>query len=368
MAKFVAVRGLRKRYGDAWVVDDVSFEVEEGELLVLLGPSGCGKTTTLRCVGGLERPEEGEIIIDSEEVTNVARGLFLQPEARGMGMVAQSYAIWPHMSVYENVAFPLKMRRESNSSISDRVHEALDVVRLGELGERNATDLSGGQQQRVALARAIVARPKVLLFDEPLSNLDAKLREDMRYLLKDIQREIKVTAVYVTHDQAEAMALGDELLVMNAGKIEQRGSARSLYCEPTTHFVAGFIGSANLIDGMVVSEESENGNAVLVRVGEEGASACSLQVLSLGTSVGDAVTVIVRPEWVKINQEKPEMRHNVISGTVHKCQYLGDRTEVLVNTDYTQMRVWADGAATFENGVTIHMEIDGSKCIALPAS
>ena len=226
MPGFVEVRGLRKKYGSTWAIDDVSFEVEAGKLLILLGPSGCGKTTTLRCIGGLEQPEAGEILIDGEHVTNVSQRVFLLPESRGMGMVAQSYAIWPHMSVFENVAFPLRMQRCDRATITKRVQEALDVVRLGDLGDRNATDLSGGQQQRVALARAIVGRPKVLLFDEPLSNLDAKLREEMRYFLKDIQRKIGITAIYVTHDQAEAMSLGDELLVMNAGRIEQRGSAR----------------------------------------------------------------------------------------------------------------------------------------------
>ena len=368
MAEFVAVKGLCKRYGDAWAVEDVSFEVEEGELLVLLGPSGCGKTTTLRCVGGLEQPDKGEIVIDGEEVTNVSKGLYLQPEVRGMGMVAQSYAIWPHMSVFENVAFPLRMRREGSPVISERVREALDVVRLGEFGDRNATDLSGGQQQRVALARAIVARPKVLLFDEPLSNLDAKLREDMRYLIKDIQREIKITAIYVTHDQAEAMALGDELLVMNAGKIEQRGDARSVYCEPKTQFVAGFIGTANLIEGTVVGELPGNCNAVQVRIGEEGINACDLRIVGQNADLGNSVAVVVRPEWVKIHRKKPDVDQNVISGIVHKSQYLGDRTEVLISTDYAQMRVWIDGTATIENGKKIHLEIDGEKCIALPSN
>src|SRR5690606_17652893 len=171
---FASVRNLSKSYGSFWAIDGVSFEIEQGELLVLLGPSGCGKTTTLRCIGGLERPDAGQIIIDGREVTNAGADadIFLPPEARGLGMVAQSYAIWPHMSVFENVAFPLRMRKEQAALIRERVDWALDVVKLGKFGERNATDLSGGQQQRVALARAIVARPKVLLFDEPLSNLD----------------------------------------------------------------------------------------------------------------------------------------------------------------------------------------------------
>ena len=364
MTAFVAVEGLRKKYGQTWAVDDVNFEVEEGKLLVLLGPSGCGKTTTLRCVGGLEQPEEGRIVIDGEDVTNASEGVFLQPNVRGMGMVAQSYAIWPHMNVFENVAFPLRMRKQGKSEISERVREALSVVRLGELGERNATDLSGGQQQRVALARAIVGRPKVLLFDEPLSNLDAKLREEMRYLLKDIQREINITAIYVTHDQAEAMALGDELLVMNAGRIEQRGSARYLYCEPETRFVADFIGVANLLEGTLLSENPNEENSVEVRLGGNGVV---LTVLKGSVAAGGDVTVLVRPEWVRIHAANPEAERNVIRGLVHKCQYLGERTEVLVNTEYVTMRVWIDGAATFEDGQEIFMEIDGGKCIAIPA-
>ena len=367
MAEFVTVRGLRKRYGSNWVVDSVDFAIEEGKLLVLLGPSGCGKTTTLRCVGGLEQPEEGTVTIDGEEVTNAARGLFMQPEARGMGMVAQSYSIWPHMTVYENVAFPLRMQKCGNSEISERVQESLGLVRLENLAERNATDLSGGQQQRVALARAIVGKPKVLLFDEPLSNLDAKLREDMRYLLKDIQREVGITAIYVTHDQSEAMALGDELLVMDAGRIEQRGSARILYSMPKTRFVADFIGVANLLEGTLLAKETGDGDFARVRL-ESGAEANGL-VLRLkgsGCEAGSRVTALVRPEWARLHQEKPETEDNLIPGIVHKCQYLGDRTEVLVNTEFLQMRVWADGVASPDEGAEVHIEIDGDRSVLLP--
>ena len=367
MTAFVAVRGLRKRYGDVWAVDDVSFEIAEGKLLVLLGPSGCGKTTTLRCIGGLEQPEGGEIVIDGEDMTNVARGISLQPEARGMGMVAQSYAIWPHMDVYENVAFPLRMRKLGNEEIRNRVREALEVVRLGEFGDRNATNLSGGQQQRVALARAIIGQPKVLLFDEPLSNLDAKLREDMRYLLKDIQREIGITAVYVTHDQVEAMALGDELVVMNAGRIEQRGLARELYCEPGTRFVADFIGVANLLSGTSLGAVADAEGAIGVRLGGE-SDATTLEVLAGTTSAHDAIAVLVRPEWVTLHTEKPRSGANVIPGVVDRSQYLGERTEVVVRTPFAEMRVWADGPADFEDETDIYLEVDGQKCIALPAS
>ena len=368
MTAYVAVQGLRKKFDDTWAVDDVNFEVEKGNLLVLLGPSGCGKTTTLRCVGGLEQPESGEIVIDGEVMTKVDEGLFVPPNARGMGMVAQSYAIWPHMSVHENVAFPLRMRKVSRSEISRRVREALDVVRLGDFGSRNATDLSGGQQQRVALARAIVGNPKVLLFDEPLSNLDAKLREEMRYLLKDIQRGIGTTAIYVTHDQAEAMALGDELLVMNAGRIEQRGDARSLYSEPKTRFVADFIGVANLLKGTIEGNGSTETRLVEVRLFGTDGDSCVIRV-SRGTEVltGD-VTVLVRPEWMNVHRTNPESEENLICGRVHKSQYLGDRTEMLVDTGFARMRVWVDGGLAVEDGAAVRLEIDSERCIALPAS
>ena len=360
------VRGLRKRFGNTWAVDDVSFEVEEGKLLVLLGPSGCGKTTTLRCIGGLEQPESGEIIIDGEPVTDVSRHLFLQPEARGMGMVAQSYAIWPHMSVFENVAFPLQMRKLPRQTIAERVQEALDVVRLGDLGSRNATELSGGQQQRVALARAIVGRPKVLLFDEPLSNLDAKLREEMRYFLKDIQREIKITAIYVTHDQAEAMALGHELLVMNSGRIEQRGSARSLYCEPRTSFVANFIGVASFIKATIRSIDPDDSQSVVVELDAVDGEASNLRVRSHKAKIGSRVTITIRPEWVTLHAGDSDATGNLIDGIVHKSQFLGDRTEAILNTDFGQMRVWMDGASEYREGEPVRMEVDAERCIALP--
>ena len=366
MAGFVTVNGLRKRYGDVWAVDDISFEIEEGKLLVLLGPSGCGKTTTLRCIGGLETAQAGEIIVDGKAVTSVSSGIFLQPEARGMGMVAQSYAIWPHMNVYENIAFPLRMRKESKEDIAERVKDALEVVRLGGLGDRNATDLSGGQQQRVALARAIVGRPKVLLFDEPLSNLDAKLREHMRYLLKEIQREINITAVYVTHDQAEAMGLGDELLVMNFGKIEQRGRAREIYCDPATRFVAEFIGVANMFEGTLVDTTSSEEGTVLVRLGE-GNEGPVMKCLGASSTLDGRVVVLVRPEWFNLSVQKPQQAENVLTGTVHTAHYLGERAEMLVNTNLGEVRITAGGDEAFDEGTQVHLTIDATKAIALPA-
>jgi iron(III) transport system ATP-binding protein len=364
VSALVSVSGLVKTFGGSRAVDGVSFDVEEGQLLVLLGPSGCGKTTTLRCIGGLEHPDEGSIAVDGVEVTNCAKGRYLQPEERGMGMVAQSYAIWPHMSVAENVAFPLRMRREPNASIARRVDEALEVVRLKGMGERNATALSGGQQQRVALARAIVARPKVILFDEPLSNLDAKLREQMRYLIRDIQREIRVTAVYVTHDQAEAMGLGDELIVMNSGRIEQRGGPRSLYCEPASRFVAEFIGVANLLHGTVLSSGGDDAT-VLVKVGN---GKDTLDIRCLRGSAGDIreACVLARPEWIGISRDKPEGRENVFAGKVVSSQYLGERTELLVDTALGELRITASDAEPLQPGDEVYLLLNAGRCIALP--
>jgi len=355
---------LRKKFGEAWAVDQVSFDIDEGKLLVLLGPSGCGKTTTLRCIGGLEHPDEGQIVIDGLEVTNAGTGRYLQPEARGMGMVAQSYAIWPHMSVRENVAFPLRMRKENSDVIQERVRDALKFVRLGGLEDRNATDLSGGQQQRVALARAIVARPKVILFDEPLSNLDAKLREQMRYLIRGIQKEIGITAVYVTHDQAEAMGLGDELIVMNSGRIEQRGSARSLYCEPTTRFVAEFIGIANILQGRI-AEPLSDGATIGVRLGEDGTGPIIHCLLGGYGGNGD-VTVLARPEWIGVVPDASAAAGDSVPGTVVNSQYLGERTELIVRTALGDLRVTADSANEYAEGMDVRLAFDANRCIALP--
>lgn len=363
MVAFVKVEGLRKRYGAFWAVDSVNFEIEEGKFLVLLGPSGCGKTTTLRCIGGLESPDEGRIIVDGQEVSNTQTGVLMPPEARGMGMVAQSYAIWPHMSVFENVAFPLRMRKHDSKDIRERVRWALDVVQLGGLGDRNATDLSGGQQQRVALARAIVARPKVLLFDEPLSNLDAKLREQMRFLIKEIQKSIGITAVYVTHDQAEAMGLGDDLIVMNSGRIEQRGSARSLYLNPTNRFVADFIGVANLIEGVVEGDSDSEGmvsfrpavrDAPLIRCRE-----------SVKSSMAGAV-LLARPEWINVVTEHSDSMQNAIPGCVETSQYLGEHTEMIVTTAIGRVRVSTRGGDELSEGSHVWLVLASDKCVVVP--
>jgi len=241
---------------------DVTFEVPEGQLFTLLGPSGCGKTTTLRSIAGLEKPRVGEIAVNNRVVYSSSKGVFVAPNRRGFGMVFQSYAIWPHMNVFQNTAFPLEVgdRKYSRSEIREKVMRVLTAVQLDHLADREATKLSGGQQQRLALARALVMEPALLLLDEPLSNLDAKLRERMRFELKRLQRELRITTVYVTHDQGEALALSHSIAVMSEGRIQQTGTPREIYERPLNSFVADFVGSTNFLDGSVLGPEPTRGD------------------------------------------------------------------------------------------------------------
>src|SRR5919199_2635014 len=245
----IEVEDLEIRYGSVVAVNGVSFRVRAGEQLTLLGPSGCGKTTTLRAIAGLERPSAGAIRIGGKPVYASAEGIDVPAERRGLSMVFQSYAIWPHMTVFDNVAYGLRVRRKSRQEIRDKVQQALDLVQMGAYAARRASQLSGGQQQRVALARAFVFSPSVLLFDEPLSNLDAKLRADMRIELRELQHRLGITSVYVTHDLEEALAISDRIVVMRDGLIEQVGTPGEIYNLPRNAFVADFIGSSNLIAG-----------------------------------------------------------------------------------------------------------------------
>ena len=244
-------------------VASVSFSINHGEQLTLLGPSGCGKTTTLRAVAGLERPSAGAIHIGGRTMYDGARRINIPTEQRGLSMVFQSYAIWPHMTVFDNVAYGLRVRNENAATLKEKVHHALDLVKMGAFATRNASQLSGGQQQRVALARACAFSPTVLLFDEPLSNLDAKLRAEMRIELRELQRRLKVTSLYVTHDLEEALAMSDQIAVMRSGNIEQSGTPGEIYNFPRTAFVADFVGSANLITGRLLPERSMNGSVAV---------------------------------------------------------------------------------------------------------
>lgn len=295
------VQGLLKRFGSHAAVNDVSFSVDQGEFVVLLGPSGCGKTTTLRLIAGLEKPDGGTIALNGSTVSAPTRHVFVPPERRDIGMVFQSYAIWPHMTVFENVAYPLRTRRVGGAEIRDRVTRVLDMVGLAGQATRTATALSGGQMQRVALARALVFDPTLLLFDEPLSNLDLKLREGLRIELKDLQRRTGITSIYVTHDQEEAVELADRIIIMDHGKIVQIGAPLDIYIRPRTRFVAEFISSANIFEAKVL--EVLDGN--FCRLGIDGGHEL-LAIREAPVSIGDRVDVVIHPEDCTLTTPSPQ--------------------------------------------------------------
>jgi iron(III) transport system ATP-binding protein len=314
----ISIRKLRKTFqaqqGVVNALRDIDLEVAEGEFCVLLGPSGCGKTTTLRCVAGLERPDHGEIEIGGRLVNAPASRIYVPAEKRAIGMVFQSYAIWPHMNVFQNVAFPLTQgqKRVSKSQVSDRVRAALKRVQLDGLEDRPATDLSGGQQQRVAMARAMVADAKVLLMDEPLSNLDARLREQMRVELRKITKSIGVTTLYVTHDQAEALSLGDKVCVMNHGEILQIASPHEVYAKPANLFVAQFVGEMNFIKGAVTGPGKIESPVGVIAA-----------PVPHGVNTGAEVTLAIRPEHIEV-LPKPRDGAATVAGRVASRNYLGD--------------------------------------------
>src|SRR5579885_1102395 len=288
----IEVTDLVIRYGTIAAVGPISFVAEAGKQLTLLGPSGCGKTTTLRAVAGLEQPASGRIRIGDKTMFDGAAGINVPAEQRGLSMVFQYYAIWPHMTVFDNVAYGLRVRGRSAAEIKKRVGEVLDLVQMGAYAGRSAAQLSGGQQQRVALARACAFSPSVLLFDEPLSNLDAKLRAEMRVELRELQRRLDITSVYVTHDQEEALAISDRVVVMNVGGIEQIGTPEQIYHRPKSRFVADFVGSANLITGRIAGPAK--GGAVMF----ESSGGLMLQAYSAHEPRGDEDTVAVRTAHV----------------------------------------------------------------------
>ena len=315
-------REVVKRFGTVAAVDQVSFAIQSGEIFTLLGPSGCGKTTTLRLVAGLEEPDDGEILVSGIPVAAPRRNVFVAPDKRELGMVFQSYAIWPHLTVFENVAFPLRVRRESADAVRQRVHQVLENVGLTGLAERGATQLSGGQQQRVALARALVYAPALLLLDEPLSNLDAKLREQMRLEIRALQRKLKLTILYVTHDQSEAMTLSDRIAVLHQGGFEQVGSPAEVYEAPATPFVAEFLGRTLSLEGKI----TKNGTSCRIDlVNNKGRIAVRNDRGSL-FSDGEPVCVMTRPEDIEI-LPNGELETNQIPAQIQQADYLGDHFE-----------------------------------------
>jgi iron(III) transport system ATP-binding protein len=341
---------------------NVSFDVPEGKLFTLLGPSGCGKTTTLRSIAGLERPVSGEIAVGGRIVYSSGQGIFVAPNKRNFGMVFQSYAIWPHMNVFQNVAFPLEVRKLPRKEIRERVMRVLAAVQLDHLVDREATKLSGGQQQRLALARALVMEPQLLLLDEPLSNLDAKLRDAMRTELKRLQRELKLTTVYVTHDQTEALALSHEIAVMNDGFVIQVGTPRQIYETPSNSFVAEFVGSTNFFGGTVTSIDG-NRCTISSAVGEIKAHAGD------GVTKNKGVIVSVRPEDVELSEREPATAEgdNIIRATVHSKDFLGEYQDFHVKVGDVVLASRAHPSLRTPTGEAIFVRMRAEKCVAIPS-
>jgi len=326
----VELVGLRKSYADVTVLDDFSLRANQGELVTLLGPSGCGKTTTLRCIAGLERAERGEIRIGERLVACPERRVFLPPNRRDIGMVFQSYALWPHMTVFSNVAYPLRVRRRDRQQRHRQVMEILAMVGMDRYARRPVTELSGGQQQRVALARAMVARPAVLLFDEPLSNLDAKLRRSMRREIRDAHDRSGGTSIYVTHDQEEAITLSDRVVVIRGGRIQQVGTPKEIYTKPATRFVADFIGFENLLTA-TVSEARDGSTAVQLKSGAGPVWTSKGVTRAPGTEV----VLAARADELEIGPlgspgSPGEVPAAAIPGVIRSRTYAGGRVEYLV--------------------------------------
>ncbi len=329
---------VSKKFGDVTVLDDFSDTFKDGEFITLLGPSGCGKTTMLRMIAGFEKPSTGEIRIDGNLVSG--NGVFVPPEKRGIGMVFQTYAVWPHMNVFDNVAYPLKIQRRPKKEIAEKVEEVLGIVHLSRYIKRMPSELSGGQQQRVALGRALAAEPKVLLLDEPLSNLDAKLREEMRFEIKEIAEKLKINVVYVTHDQSEAMTMSDRVIVINSGVVQQQGTPVEVYNRPSNPFVADFVGKVNFLKGV-----AENGRIQIV-----GTDECLLY----DGDLSGRVDVAIRPENIHI----VPLSAGSIKGKIVSEYYMGENSDCRIKLGEMQIRTTVDARSYGEwSGKDIGLEI-----------
>lgn len=357
----LSVEGLNKVYGLESAVENLSIDVSEGEMLVLVGPSGCGKTTTLRCLAGLERPTSGRILIGDRAVTAIEDGVFVPPEKRQIGMVFQSYAIWPHMTVFENVAYPLRAAKVPKAEIARRVNRTLDLVQLGNLADRYSSQISGGQQQRVALARSLVGEPQLLLFDEPLSNLDAALRLHMRVEIKELQNRLGFTAVYVTHDQTEAMVIADRIAIMDKGVLQQTGSPREIYEAPANIFVAGFMGTTNLMVGKIAP--ASNGKTVLHADGD-------IEVVvdkATDLAPGEEAYVSVRPEVLSIRAPDQSgcRGENVWDGEVTLATFIGEQIIYRVDVGPHRLEIHARPTESFGIGEPVQVTAAPERCILL---
>jgi iron(III) transport system ATP-binding protein len=348
----VELRRLTKHFGAAAVVDAVSLTIEHGSLVCLLGPSGCGKTTTLRLIAGFVEPSDGEIHVGERLVSSPARTV--PPERRNMSMIFQSYALWPHMTVAENVAYGLVLRKLDRDTIARRVAGILATTKLEQLADRYPGELSGGQQQRVALARALIVEPETLLLDEPLSNLDANLREEMRFEVRRLHDEYRYTTVYVTHDQSEAMTTADVIAVMNHGKIEQAGSPEDIYDRPRSEFVARFIGMSNVIKGKAL-----DGNHISF-------AGVSLHCSGAKLSPGAETLVSIRQHQIGLAGSRPLEQENVVAATVTRQVFLGDSRDYMVEAaDGTQLRVVTAASENIAPGSAVWLHLPPERCRAL---
>jgi iron(III) transport system ATP-binding protein len=347
----VRLEHVNKSFGGSHVIRDVSLDIAPGEIVALLGPSGCGKTTTLRCMAGLETPDTGKIVIGDRVVFDSASRTVLPAEDRNVGMIFQSYAIWPHMTIFENVAFGLRVKKLPGSEITTRVTDALAAVNLADKASRFPATLSGGEQQRVALARSMVTQPSVLLMDEPLSNLDLKLRERMRLELREVLKRLGVTAVYVTHDQADAMVLADRLVIMNAGEVVESGEPRAVYDRPRTLFASEFLGTANIVDFTQVKQDGGRHFGVL-----PGGQALALAEAPRG------LRHIIRPESVRLGE--PPGTPNSLQGKIGANVYLGNLTYYTVQAESLSLQVQSS-AGGYREGDSVRVTLPATALVSL---
>jgi ABC-type Fe3+/spermidine/putrescine transport system ATPase subunit len=354
----LTIRRLTKKFEAFTAVDDIDFDVNPGEMLALLGPSGCGKTTTLRMIAGLARPTAGDIAFEGRPFVSTSRRVHLPPEKRNVGMVFQSYALWPHMTVFDNVGYPLRLRRVKSAEIRTRVLGVLELMGLGSLAGQTVPQLSGGQQQRVALARALVYEPSLMLFDEPFSNLDAQLRAQMRLELKTLRRKVQMTGLFVTHDQLEALSLADRVAIMKDGKVEQIGAPIEVYRAPATRFVRDFLGKVINLHGTV--RAVANGKIAVEFAGAKGPVAASAAV-GVSLKPGERAEISIRPEYAEVLRNGDGSgRPNVIAGTIEDLLFTGDAFEARVRTgdEVILLQLSADGAWREGQAINLHLRED----------
>jgi len=348
----VELRGLTKRFGSLAVVDNVSLRIDHGRLICLLGPSGCGKTTTLRLIAGFLEPTEGEIHVGDRMVSSQARTL--PPEQRNMSMIFQSYALWPHMTVADNITYGLRLRKIDRDTIASKLKAILATTKLEPLAQRYPGELSGGQQQRVALARALVVEPQTLLLDEPLSNLDANLREEMRFEIRRLHDEYRYTTVYVTHDQSEAMTTADLIAVMNGGRIDQLGTPEDIYDRPQSEFVARFIGSSNVIKGVALDE-----NYIAF-------CGATLRVVGAKLTANQDAAVAIRQHDIQLSTTAPQTSDNSVKATVTRQVFLGANRDYMLETaDGTMLRAVTSTRTAVASGTEVWLTLPAERCRAL---